>query len=498
MQELDWAVLGLFFIIMLVLGLWSYFKNEDTEDYFVAGGNIPWWLVGISHHISGYSAAVFVAFAGLAYSYGFSVYVWWAFTIGIGVVAGAKIFPVSWVLSRIKLKIQSPLEFLAVRYNVLTQQILAWSGVVLKVFDIAAKWAAVAIILEVVTGLPVITGILVTGVISLLYITFGGLIAVMANDLIQFIVDIVAGIVMFVIVVSRLGGIGSITGIWSRLPASHGHLFTPPYTVGFAVAFLLINFLSYNGGTWGLATRYLSSPDGQQASKGAFLSGILYFIWPLILFFPMWAAPLILPDLAKPSHSYAVLIMRLLPQGLLGLVVASLFAKTMSMVASDITTVSAVITRDVLPVISKKFKSKRDSLILARATTFVFTAFTIVIASQNQRFGGVIGLVVAWFGALVGPTAVPLLFGLLPAFRTCGPAIAIGSIVGGLVTFIVTKIISVSLALSVGLPVGVSIIIYMGFGWLNQKKQVAPEVDNLLEVIRRDQSKPQNEKVPAS
>jgi Na+/proline symporter len=497
-QILDWIILGLFFISMLALGLWSYFKNEDTEDYFVASGNIPWWLVGISHHISGYSAAVFVAFSGLAYSYGFSVYVWWAFTIGIAVVAGAKIFPVSWVLSRIKLKIQSPLEFLAVRYNILTQQILAWSGVVLKVFDIAAKWAAVAIILEVVTGLPVLDGILITGVVSLLYITFGGLIAVMANDLIQFIVDIVAGIVMFVIVVDRLGGIGSITGMWSRLPASHSHLFTPPYTVGFAVAFLLINFLSYNGGTWGMATRYLSSPDGQQASKGALLSGILYFIWPLILFFPMWAAPLILPDLAQPSHSYAALIMKILPQGLLGLVVASLFAKTMSMVASDITTVSAVITRDVLPVISKKFKDKRDSLILARITTFVFTAFTIVIASQNQRFGGVIGLVVSWFGALLGPTAVPLLFGLLPAFRTCGPKIAIGSIVGGLITFIIVKIVSVNLALNVGLPVGVSIIIYMGFGWLNQKAQVPPEVDNLLEAIRRDQSEPQDSKVPAS
>jgi SSS family transporter len=487
MHELDWIILILFFISMLGLGVWAHFKNQSTEDYFVASGNVPWWLVGISHHISGYSGAVFVAFAALAYTKGFSVYVWWAFTIGVGIIASAKIFPVFWVRARKRLQIQSPLEFLSARYNVLTQQIIAWSGVLLKVFDVAAKWAAIAIILEVITGIPVIYGILISGIISLLYITFGGLIAVMATDLIQFIVQIVAGIVMFIIAVLHLGGIGSITGMWHQLPADHGHLFNSPYTVGFAVAFLLINFLSYNGGTWGLATRYLSSPNEKHASKGALLSGALYLIWPLILFFPMWAAPILLPHVNVPSHSYALLMLNLLPHGLIGLLVASLFAATMSMVASDITTLSAVITRDILPVLSDKFKEKRNSLVIARVTTFLYTVLTIVIASQNQQFGGVIGLIVAWFGALVGPTAIPLLFGLLPAFKNCGPAAAISSIVGGLITFIVTKSITWgSMAFDVGIPVGVSLAIYLGFAFAYRNKQVSPEVTNLLDTLKID------------
>jgi SSS family transporter len=484
MQELDWIILSIFFIFMIVLGLWSYFKNKNTEDFFVAGGKVPWWLVGISHHISGYSGAVFVAFAGLAYSYGFSLYVWWAFTIGISIVGAAKILPVAWVRLREKFHVQSPLEFLADRYNVLTQQIMAWIGVILKVFDVAAKWAAIAIILEVITGIPLIYGILISGVISLFYITFGGLIAVMATDLIQFIVQIAAGIVMFVIVVLRLGGIGSITGIWHQLPADHGHLFNAPYTVGFALAFLLINFLSYNGGTWGLASRYLSAPNEQHAAKGAFLSGALYLIWPLILFFPMWAAPIILPHVNVPSHSYALLMLNVLPHGLIGLLVASLFAATMSMVASDITSLSAVITRDILPVISDKFKEKRNSLVIARVITFIYTVITIVIASQNQRFGGVIGLMVSWFGALLGPTAIPLLFGLLSPFKKCGPTAAISSIVAGVVAFIIVKAITWgSMAFDVGIPVGVSLVIYLGFAWLNRNKQVSPGVNKLLNAI---------------
>ncbi len=471
LSRLDLIVIALFFLSMLMIGLWSYFKNKSTEDYFVAGGKVPWWVAGISHHVSGHSGAVFVAYAALAYTHGFSIYVWWAFTIGITIIGSAKIFPVYWVRLRKKFSIQSPLEFLSTRYNTLTQQIMAWSGIVLKIFDIGAKWAAIAILLHVVVGISMLTGILVSGGISLVYITFGGLWAVVANDVIQFIVQIAAGIAMFVIVVIHLGGMKSIMGIWERLPSGNSRLFNEPYTAGFALAFLFINFLSFNGGSWGLATRYISSPDEKQASKAAYLSGFLYLIWPLILFFPMWAAPIILPGLDQPTQSYGLLMMQLLPKGLIGLVIASLFAATMSMTASDINTLAAVITRDVLPVLSSKFREKKTSLISARLISFIYTLLTLIIALQYQKFGGVIGLIISWFGALLGPTAVPLLFGLLPAFKRSGPAAAITSIIAGILVFVITKILPTgSLALDVSLPVIVSTIIYIGGGWFGPKE----------------------------
>src|SRR5690606_953576 len=245
-------------------------------------------------------------------------------------------------------------------------------------------------------------------------------------------------------------------------------LFNEPYTVLFALVFLFINFLSYNGGQLNLATRYISSPDEKQASKAAKLSGILYLIWPLILFFPMWAAPLLLPDIADPSESYGVLTLQLLPAGLVGLVIASLFANTMSMTSSDINTISAVITRDILPAVSKKFKDEKTSLLTARLTTFIFTVLTILVAFQYERFGGVLGLIISWFGALVGPIAVPLLFGVLPSFRFCGPTAAISSIVAGLLTFVVTKNIELALALEIGLPVIVSTVVYILAGLIQK------------------------------
>lgn len=486
LTSLDLIVIALFFLLMLVIGVYSYFRNKNADDYFVAGGNLPWWLSGISHHVSGYSGAVFVAYAAIAYTHGFTVYVWWALTIGLTILASAKIFPVRWVRLRKKFKIQSPLEFLARRYNILTQQIMAWSGVILKLFDIGAKWASIAILLNVFTGISLPIGILISGGISLLYITFGGLWAVVMTDFAQFIIQLLGGFVMFFAVLYKLDGLESIFTIWDNLPSENSQPFNDPYGVGFALAFLFINFLSYNGGQWNLATRYISSPSESQATKAAKLSGWLFLIWPLILFFPMWAAPIILPDLDDPSQSYGLLTLLLLPSGLVGLVIASLFANTMSMTSSDINTISAVITRDILPNISKKFSLDKISLLTARVTTFIFTLLTIIVALQYEYFGGILGLIITWFGALVGPIAVPMLFGVIPAFKFCGPVAAISSIFAGLLTFIITKNVEISsLALQVSLPLIVSALVYVFIG-LVQIRTVPDKVKAMLQDISKE------------
>jgi SSS family solute:Na+ symporter len=380
MSALDWIVLGLYFLLMVGIGLWSHRRVHDASDYFTAGGRMPWWLSGISHHMSGYSSAVFVGYAAIAYTYGFTLYVWWALPVTIAVLVGAFIIAPRWSRLRMKLHIISPMQYLATRYNVPTQQILAWSGALLKVFDVGAKWSAMAIILNVFTNLPLIVGIVLTGGVSLIYVTIGGLWADALTDFAQFIVQLIAGITLFVIVLAKLGGVSALGSIWTRLPASNHALFGGPYTVWFVLAYLLIDFLSYNGGTWNLAQRYIASPSGKQARWAALLSAALYLVWPIVLFYPMWAAPLLFPHMADPSQSYAIMAHSLLPNGLVGFVLAGMFAHTMAMTSSDANAISAVVTGDILPAISKKLSnlSTRGTLQAARITTLIFTAISMV------------------------------------------------------------------------------------------------------------------------
>ena len=85
MNGLDWAVLIAYFGVMVAIGVWSHKRVDDVSDFFTAGGKMPWWLSGISHHMSGYSAVMFTGYAGIAYTYGVTSFVTWSFPIALGI-----------------------------------------------------------------------------------------------------------------------------------------------------------------------------------------------------------------------------------------------------------------------------------------------------------------------------------------------------------------------------------------------------------------------------
>ena len=496
MKILDWLVLCGYFLVMLGMGFWARAKVKTASDFFTAGGAMPWWLSGISHHMSGYSSAVFVAYAAIAYTAGFSIYIWWACSISVALVIGSNIFPGRWSKLRQKLGIISPLEYLVTRYNLPAQQVLAWSGALLKIFDVGAKWTAAAILLQVFANVPTLWGVLLTGSVTVIYSVVGGLWADALTDMSQFVIQVIAGIVMLVAVLARLGGFPALWSIWDRLPADHARPFHGEYTPAFAIVYLLINILSYNGGTWNLAQRFIAAPTATAARKAALLSASLYLIWPLVLFFPMWASPLLLPHLADPSQSYALLTMTLLPQGLIGLVLAGMFAHTMAMTSSDANAISAVVVRDILPALRKDRQRPTDriQLLSGRICTLLFLSLSMCIALTSDHFGGVIGLVLLWYGALLGPIAIPMLFGMLHLFRRSGANAAIaswafGAIAFGFIKFVFPAQIShlpgdLTTTITVAGPVLTSLAVFIGVGFVWPAKK--PAADRLLEVIHSE------------
>src|SRR5690606_41991138 len=106
-----------------------------------------------------------------------------------------------WARLRSKTGIQSPTEYLATRYNIPTQQLMAWSGVVVKLFDVGAKWAAVGILLHAFMGIPVLCGIVISGVVPLFYVSLVGL---WADELIAFTLYVMLLVPCFVYYVTIL------------------------------------------------------------------------------------------------------------------------------------------------------------------------------------------------------------------------------------------------------------------------------------------------------
>jgi len=494
MHTLDWIVLCAYFLVMVGIGWWAKARVKNAADFFTAGGKMPWWLSGISHHMSGYSAAVFVAYAAIAYTTGFALYVWWAVGITIACGIGAVLFAPRWPRLRQRLAIISPLEYLAIRFDVPTQQVLAWSGAALKVFDVAAKWAASAILLQIFAGVPLAAGIVIVGGVTLVYSTIGGLWADALTDFGQFLIQFVAGVVMFGFAAAKLG---TVFGIWDQLPPSHAQPFAGTYTLPFFLGYAIISTISYNGGTWNLAQRFIAAPTGSAARRSILLSGSLYLVWPLILFFPMWAAPILLPNLAKPEQSYALLATSLLPVGLVGLVLAGMFSHTMAMTSSDANAISAVVVRDMIPALrgNRGQLDSRTELLAGRISTFLFIGLSMAIAMTADSFGGVLGLIITWFGALIGPIAIPMLFGMLPAFKRCGPDAALISWAAGLVVFAIAKYAipaqlaslgaATSQTISVISPILASVIVFVVVGWIHPYHDQSS--DELVDSLSADQ-----------
>ena len=117
MERWDYITLALFFLVIIGIGIWSKRSIKSSEDFYVGGGKIPWWLSGVSHHVSGYSGVVFVGYAGIAYAHGTSIYFWWAVNIALATALGAVTLAPRWPRLRRALGIQSATEYLKMRYT---------------------------------------------------------------------------------------------------------------------------------------------------------------------------------------------------------------------------------------------------------------------------------------------------------------------------------------------------------------------------------------------
>lgn len=486
MHVLDWTVIGAYLLVMVGIGTWSHRRVATSSDFFTAGGRLPWWLAGISHHMSGYSAVIFVAYAGVAYDQGIVSYVVFLFPLAFGTGVGAIFFAPKWNRLRTRYHIASPLEYLARRYNVTTQQLLAWSGSLLKVFDVAAKWSAIALLLHGFVGISMQWGILVTAAVTLVYCTAGGLWADALTEFGQFLIQAAAAIAMIVAVGGALSArhLDYLT-FWSHLPAGHTSPTSSSYPTYFLLVYLVVKTFEYNGGMWNLAQRYIATPDARQARRTAVLSSALYLIWPIVLMLPMFAAPLLV-RLADPEQAYPWMALAFLPPGLLGLVVVGVFSHTMAMAASDATAVSSVLTRDVLPRIVRRIGvDESRSLRAARLITVVFVVLSVIIALNAAALGGVLSLIVTWVGALIGPLSIPMILGMLRRFRHVGPTGAITSWAGGLVTYGLTKYAwGLGEAITVVSPVLVSLLLFLVVGAL--RRDAPPAAKEITDALAHD------------
>ena len=291
MGIIDTIVIIAFSLLILLIGLsFSKRSSGDMLSFFAAGGAVPWWINSLSLFMGFVSASTFVVWGSIAYSSGWvAITIQWAMSVA-GLMTGLFISP-KWH----KTKSLTAAEYICYRLGVRTQKTYSYFYLGIMVFLKGVCLYAVAIILQVTTGISLYWWVGLLGIIVIFYTTFGGLWAVVVTDVLQFIILISAGLILLPLSFDKVGGM---TGFVNAINAQHltdfFTLSSSKYTISFLLGFLFYNVF-YLGGQWSFVQRYTSVASPKEARKVPFLFGAFYVFAPVI-----WMLPPMLYRAIKP------------------------------------------------------------------------------------------------------------------------------------------------------------------------------------------------------
>lgn len=348
---LDWLVIGGYFTGVFAVAAWATLRERrDTEtsaDYFLAGRNVGWFVVGGSLFASNIGSEHLVGLAGTGAASGLAVG-------QFEILASLILLLLGWVFVPFYIRsgVYTMPEFLERRYSPASRWYLATVSIIGYVLTkISVTIFAGAIVFQAI-GVPFWTGALVIVVVTGAYTIFGGLRAVLYTDLVQMFVLIGGAVAVTVLGLVELGGWRALT---TSVPDGFMEIWRPATDPDFPWTGIL--FGAPILGVWYWCTdqfivqRTLSARDAEHARRGAIFAGYLKLLPLFIFVLPGVIAYALVQEgrlqLADSDQALPVLVGTLLPLGLRGLVVAGLLAALMSSLSSVFNSCSTLVTWDV-------------------------------------------------------------------------------------------------------------------------------------------------------
>ncbi len=434
---LDLAVLVVYLIAMVAMGIWFGRKNKTPDQFMKAGGAIPGWAVGLSIFGTYVSSISFLALPGKAYATNWSAMV---FSLAIPFAAWAA---VKWYVPFYRRSgAISAYEHLEHRFGAWARTYAVLCYLLTQLGRMGTIMYLLALALKPMVGWSIPTLIVLTGVIVIVYTLIGGMEAVIWTDVVQSIVFIV-------------GALSCVVILWFGLPQGPGQLFEiaakenkfslGSFELNFAQAtvwVVLLNGIFINLQNFGIdqsyVQRYSTAANEREAAKSVWVGALLYvpisgvfFLIGTLLFAYYIARPELLPASVKGDAVFPHFITTGLPVGLAGLVIASIFAAAQSTIASSINCSATLFLCDLYRRYFRRKADDRESMTVLRVAT---VAFGLAGTVMGFAMMGVESALDAWWavssitsGGMLG------LFLLGMIARTTNAAAATGTTIGFLV-----------------------------------------------------------------
>lgn len=455
MVQLDLIVMAVFAALILAIGMaFTRMGSKNAQSFFEAGGETPWWINGLSLFISYFSAGTFVVWGSIAYKAGFV-----ANGIQLTMVLGGLL--VAWFVAKTwkRTGALTAAEYIGKRFNTGTQQFYTFLIMLHGLFTTASVLYPVGKMVQVATPLSLEMCIIIIGGIIVLYTSAGGLWAVLVTDVVQFVILTCAVLIVIPMAFTEVNGV---SGFIQSAPQGFFNFTNDDFPIGFLLVFMLYQ-TAYIGGNWAYVQRYTSVSTEKNAQKVAYLFAALYFISPFIWMLPPMIYRIINPNLVglEPEGAYMMLCQKVLPAGLIGLVLAGMISATASKANTTINLVATVFANDVYKKVFQPQASEKTLIFVARIFTVLFGGLTIWIAILVPKVGGIVEMVLSTASIAGGALFVPIIWSLYskrPTALTVVTASLTGLIISLCLKLGATSILGYKLsrtwetALGVGLP----------------------------------------------
>ena len=430
LETADFVVIGAYCLVMLAVGAYCYKFARGTKDFFSGGNAIPWWLAGVSFYMASFSTFAFVSFSAITYTHG-----WVGITI-MWLPAAATAISVSLFAARWRrARVNSPVEYLEARYSRTIRQLFAWEGLPVRIIDDALKLAATAAFVSASLRASPQTCVLVIGAVAVTYTLLGGLWALTLIGFVQCVVMFAAVVTLLPLAISAAGGIPA---AFQNLPQGPFRLTAPKFDAVYMAYYLVLITLTFSSLNWSLVQRYYCVPTERDSLKVGWLVVVLFLVGGPMIVLPALVAPHFVH--IPPSDDktvYAVICLKLLSPGSMGLVFSALFAATLSAISADYNACAAAITNDIYSRWIRPKASQKELLLVGRLSTLLVGGLSLLVAlSLLPKTGdGLFKTMMTVFSVFTPPVALPMLLGL--TWRRPSNVAAIGGFAMGVITGVV-------------------------------------------------------------
>ena len=374
LEPIDWVVILGYLVLSITI---SFFfikhRSENIEDFFIAGRSLPWWLLGTSIAATWFATDAPLAITALVRSKGiYASWLWWY--LGTGIIMMVFFFARYWR----RAEILTDAELIELRYNGNSASFLrGFTAAFYGIFKncVSLGWVILAMLKfsEVMLGWRVEIALAITAVFALLHTLISGIKGIVILDALHFTVGVLSTILMAILIMIDVGGPSELayklslsteapSGITDMIP-NIAHI-TLIEMIGF-VCLILVLWLGQAQGDGFIVQRLFSAKNEKHAIKASLwfaVAAIVILTWPwiviglgsIILLPISGASPELLAD---PELAYPLMILKVLPTGVKGLIVAAFMAAFMSTVDTHLCWGGSYVVNDIY----KMFLIKNES-----------------------------------------------------------------------------------------------------------------------------------------